>query len=160
MTCTPPTPRLHQTRGSLINSCNPIVGAGPSACPWQKMRTDFRKRAITFSLIRATRFENGRFSLKDRHRFLARGGFLVLASCNAIAAGAAEILHKPTSLKALEEVMRRYLCPPPQTVSLTSALGGRVSKSQIARFQTERIDLAEYHAEHRSVAPSSRSVRL
>ena len=32
---------------------------------------------------------------------------------SAIAAGAAEILHKPTSLKALEEVMRRYLCPPP-----------------------------------------------
>src|SRR6266850_6886555 len=29
----------------------------------------------------------------------------------AIAAGADEILHKPFSLKALEDVMRRYLCP-------------------------------------------------
>lgn len=30
---------------------------------------------------------------------------------SAIAAGAAEILHKPVSLKALEEVVRRYLSP-------------------------------------------------
>jgi hypothetical protein len=43
------------------------------------------------------------------------------------------------------------------TVSLTSALGGRIAKSQIARFETEKIDLAEYRirAERRSVAPSS-----
>ncbi|HVR16819.1 MAG TPA: response regulator, partial [Candidatus Limnocylindrales bacterium] len=30
---------------------------------------------------------------------------------SAITAGAAEILHKPVSLKALEEVVRRYLSP-------------------------------------------------
>ena len=61
-----------------------------------------------------------------------------MVSCNAIAAGAEEILHKPTSMKALEAAVCRYLRPA-QTVSLTSALGGRVSQSQIARFQTERI---------------------
>ena len=43
----------------------------------------------------------------------------------AIAAGAEEILHKPFSLKALEEAVRRYLCPeaiPSQVACQTSAL--------------------------------------